>query len=150
MLRQPGTAEDFEVRELTRSDVPLWYHVYCTREYPSTCADTFAQGWGNTRFAPIDAADGTAVHTYYAASTPEAAYMESVLHDVCLAPAGVFELASLQHYHLAQLRLLSPLTVKALPGRDVTKPAAKQHRLRNRWARPQVFSGESDGGVPRT
>jgi hypothetical protein len=49
------------------------------------------------------------VHTYYVASTPEAAFMESVLHDVSLSPPGVFEVASLAHFHLVRLRLYASL-----------------------------------------
>ena len=104
-LPAPRAGEDFEVRELQHGEVSEWYHVYCTRNYPDTNARTFAQGWGDTRFAPIQAGDGTPVHTYYVASTPEAAYMESVLHDVSLAPAGMFEVASLRYFHLVRLRL---------------------------------------------
>jgi hypothetical protein len=112
-LREPGAAEDFEVRDLTHEDVAVWYHVYCTRTYPSTRADTFAQGWGDTRFAPIVTESGTTVHTCYVASTPEAAFMESVLHDVPfsvpLSPPGMFDVASLAFYHLVQLRLPASL-----------------------------------------
>lgn len=104
-LRDPAAAEDFEVRELTHAHVSEWYHVYCTRSHPSTRAGTFSEGWGDTRFAPIVTEAGAAVHTYYIASTPEAAYMESVLHDVPLSPPGMFELASLAHFHLVRLRL---------------------------------------------
>lgn len=104
-LRAPEAREDFEVRELPRSEVAEWFHVYCTREHPETRAHTFAMGWGDTRFAPIQAERAEPVHTYYAASTPEAAYMESVLHDVPLAPPGVFEVASLTYFHLVRLRL---------------------------------------------
>ena len=50
---QPGPAENFAVRELTHDDVVVWYHVFCTRHYPQTRADTFSEGWGDTRFAPI-------------------------------------------------------------------------------------------------
>lgn len=108
-LRAPGPAEDFEVRELTHGDVAEWYHVYCTRGHPLTGADTFAEGWGDTRFAPILTETGTQVHTYYVASTPEAAYMESLLHDVPLSPPGMFEVASLAHFHLVRLRLPASL-----------------------------------------
>ncbi|CAN7722753.1 RES family NAD+ phosphorylase [Variovorax sp. LjRoot290] len=104
-LPDPGAAEDFEVREVTHEEVPVWYHVYCTRSHPSTTAQTFTEGWGDTRFAPIDQADDTPVHTYYVASSPEAAYMESVLHDVSLSPPGLFEVASLAHFHLVKLKL---------------------------------------------
>ena len=108
-LHKPGAAEDYEVRELTHTEVALWYHVYSTRSHASTRADTFAEGWGDTRFAPIFTEAGTSVHTYYVASTPEAAYMESVLHDVSLSPPGMFEVASLVHYRLVQLRLPATL-----------------------------------------
>jgi hypothetical protein len=107
-LRAPDLSEDFELRELTHEDVGEWYHVYCTRSHPSTRADTFAEGWGDT-LRPHRHRGGTPVHTYYVASTPEAAYMESVLHDVPLAPPGMFEVASLSHYHLVRLRLPASL-----------------------------------------
>ena len=105
VLPEPGLAEDFEVRELRHREVPEWFHVYSTREYPQTRAATFSEGWGDTRFAPIANRDGTPVHTYYVASSPEAAYMESILHDAPLSPPGMFELASLAHFHLVRLRL---------------------------------------------
>jgi hypothetical protein len=85
-LREPDPTADFEVRELSHADVAERYHVYCTRGDASTPADTFAEDWGDTRFAPIVTEDGTPVRTYYVASTPEAAYMESVLHDVPYLP----------------------------------------------------------------
>lgn len=105
----PRAGEDFEVRELVHGDVAEWYHVYSTCTHPATTATTFSQGWGDTRFAPIRTDDGTPVHTYYVASTPEAAYMESVLHDVPLAPPGMFEVASLRHFHLVRIRLPAPM-----------------------------------------
>jgi len=107
-LPAPGSAEDFVVRAVTTEDVPVWYHVYNNATYPTT-ATTFAQGWGDTRFAPINQADGTPVHTYYVASSREAVYMESVLHDVSLSPPGVFETASLRCYHLVKLQLEASL-----------------------------------------
>jgi len=113
-LRDPGTVEDFEVRQLDHADVDIWYHVYSTRSHPSTQADTFCEGWGDTRFAPIMTETGMPLHTYYAASTPEAAYMESVLHDVTLSPPGMFEVASLRHFHLVQLRLPASLRYVSL------------------------------------
>lgn len=104
-LRDPGSTEDFELRSVTRAEVPEWFHVYCMRAHPDTRANTFSEGWGNTRFVPIVSEDGSPVHTYYVASSPEAAYMESVLHDVSLSPPGVFEVASLVHFYLVRLRL---------------------------------------------
>lgn len=63
------------------------------------------------RFAPILTEAGTPVHTCYVASTPQAACMESLLHDVPLSPPGLFEVASLAHFHLvcrpASLRYVS-------------------------------------------
>jgi hypothetical protein len=103
-LRVPGSAEDFTVRAVTTEDVPFWYHVYSTAIHPNT-ALTFSEGWGDTRFAPIEQDDGTPVHTYYAASTRESVYMESVLHDVALAPPGLFEVDTLRHFHLVKLEL---------------------------------------------
>lgn len=108
-LREPGPAEDFEVRELPHDEVAEWYHVYSTRSHPDTRAYTFAEGWGDTRFAPIVREDGTPVHTYYVASSTEAAYMESVLHDAVLSPPGLFEVAALAHFHLVRLRLPTAL-----------------------------------------
>lgn len=108
-LPEPGAAKDFEVLGLNYRDVATWYHVYSTRQHASTRADTFSEGCGDTRFAPILTEAGTPVHTYYVANTPDAAYMESVLHDVSLSPAGVFEVASLSHYHLVRLRLPASL-----------------------------------------
>ena len=75
------------------------------RAWWSTHAGTFAEGWGDTRFSPLLTGTGTPVHTYSVASTPEAASMESVLHDASLSPPGMFEVASLAHYHLVRLRL---------------------------------------------
>ena len=103
--REPGAAEDFTLLELSHRDVPDWYHVYSTHHHASTRADTFSEGWGDTRFAPILDELGAPVHTYYVANTPEAAYMESVLHDVSLSPPGMFEVASLLHFHVVRLRL---------------------------------------------
>lgn len=60
------------------------------------------------------------------ASTPERAFMESVLHDIPLASPGHFEVDRLKHFHLAPLKLRAdikgfdfeyrnkPLTVRSL------------------------------------
>lgn len=104
-LPVPGPAEDFTIRTVKSKEVGVWYHVYNTRTHAAANATTFSEGWGNTRFAPIRQADGTPVHTYYVASTREAVYMESILHDVALAPPGMFEVTSLQFYFLATITL---------------------------------------------
>jgi hypothetical protein len=97
----PGPHEAFTVEPLPPQ---TWYHIYCTEDHPNT-AMTFNEGWGQTRFAPIRQADGTQVHTYYAASTIRCAMLESVLHDVSLDPPGFFELSRLSGFHLAILAL---------------------------------------------
>ena len=107
-IPKPGASEPFTLVTVTRAEVPIWFHVYSTKNHP-TQADMFSRGWGDTRFAPITAETGTPVHTYYAASTPECAYMESVLHEIPLAPPGQFDVSELQYYHLAQVRLPDPL-----------------------------------------
>ena len=106
---QPGSAENFTVQTVTTQDVAVWYHVYSRQSHPSTDAFTFNQGWGESRFAPVYLANGAPVHTYYVASNAESAYMESILHDVSLAPPGLFEHASLDHHHLVKLRLTSSI-----------------------------------------
>lgn len=120
-LPVPQAREDFTVRSVGGNDVALWYHVYCTAHFPSTTAMTFAQGWGDTRFAPIAQADGTPVHTYYAASTPEAAYMESVLHDVALSPPGLFEVDALRHYRLASVEIPPRLRCVSFHTKDLPR-----------------------------
>ena len=89
-------------------------------------ADTFSKGWGDTRFAPIATKAGSPVHTYYAASSAECAYMESVLHEIPLSPPGHFDVAELQYYYLAQVELHDPLNCVSfptpyLPGLDLTR-----------------------------
>jgi len=108
-LPAPRAAEKFTQVTLRAADVGVWYHAYSTKRHAVT-AESFSEEWGDTRFAPIQQADGTPVHTYYAASTAEGAYMESVLHDIPLSPPGQFEVNELAHYHLASLRLPDLLT----------------------------------------
>jgi len=107
-IRKPGLSEPFTLVPISRAEVPVWFHVYCTRNHPTT-AKTFSKGWGDTRFAPISTETGSPVHTYYAASTPECAFMESVLHEIPLSPPGQFDVSELQYYHLAQVQLPDPL-----------------------------------------
>jgi hypothetical protein len=108
-IRKPGVAEPFTLDTVRRAQVPVWFHVYYTKDHPNQ-PDTFSQGWGDTRFAPISTGiPGSPVHTYYAASTPECAYMESVLHEIPLSPPGSFDVSELQYYQLAQVTLPEPL-----------------------------------------
>lgn len=104
-LPVPGPAAAFVVEAVTTREVPYWFHVYSTERDAGNTADRFAQGWGDTRFAPLRQSDGSPVHTWYAASSREAAYMESVLHDVPLAPAGMFEVDRLRHFFVARVRM---------------------------------------------
>jgi hypothetical protein len=104
----PGPSEAFTTVSVKHSDVPVWFHVYSTKNHP-THADSFSKGWGDTRFAPIRADDGSWLHTYYVASTPECAYIESVLHEIPLNPPGSFDEDELRYYHLAQVILPEPL-----------------------------------------
>jgi len=62
-LPAPGAAEKFTQAALRTADVGVWYHVYSTKRHAVT-AESFSEGWGDTRFAPIQQADGTPVHTY--------------------------------------------------------------------------------------
>lgn len=119
-LPPPGAAEAFTLRALTRAEVPRWYHVYSTRDFPLTAA-SFNEGHGASRFAPLQGPDGQPLHTYYAASTPECACMESLLHDVALQPPGVFEVARLAHYHLATLELDAELQCVSLHTKDLPR-----------------------------
>ena len=105
----PGLNEKFTEVDITLAEVKIWYHVYCTEWHPMK-ADSFNLGWGDTRFAPLLDAGGTSIHTYYAASTTECAFMESVLHDVPLSPPGHFEVERLKHYHLVTLKLRADIT----------------------------------------
>ncbi|MFC3656110.1 RES domain-containing protein [Xanthomonas hyacinthi] len=108
-MKSPGKAEDFNLSVLDEEDPGFWYHVYATHSYSNT-AFTFSQGWGDTRFAPINLPDGSAAHTYYVASTARAAIMESVFHDVPLSPPGHLSVSSLAGYHLVKLRLANSLS----------------------------------------
>jgi hypothetical protein len=119
-LPPPGGAEAFTLRMLTRSEVPRWYHVYSTRDFPLTDA-SFNEGHGASRFAPLRGTDGQPLHTYCAASTPACTYMESLLHDVALQPPGVFEVARLAHYHLATLELDADLQCVSLHTKDLPR-----------------------------
>ncbi|MCY0389708.1 RES domain-containing protein [Robbsia sp. Bb-Pol-6] len=98
----PDANARFTTISLTPEDVPRWYHVYSTHPHANT-ATTFSQGWGDTRFAPIEADDGSAIPTYYAASAAECAMLESVLHDIPLDPPGQFDIDRLQSYRIATL-----------------------------------------------
>lgn len=87
-LPAPRPAEAFRLRAVAPREVPCWHHVYCSGTHADTTVLAVSRGRGDTRFAPLVQADGSPLHTYHLASTPEAAYMESVLHDVPLAPLG--------------------------------------------------------------
>jgi hypothetical protein len=104
-IPSPKPSERFVVETLNPS---VWYHIYCTESYP-TKADTFNEGWGQTRFAPIKNAAGKNVHTYYAANTIRCAMMESILHDVSLRTPSAFRMSRLNNFHLATIKIHEPL-----------------------------------------
>lgn len=121
----PGAAESFTVVRLTPDEVPVWYHAYKI-DHPWATGTTFAQGWGNTRFAPIHLPNGSAVHTWYGASTFDCALMESVFHDVSLNPPGYLDLARLDRYRVAKVALREELQCVSfhtpfLPALDLTR-----------------------------
>lgn len=107
-MKSPGTAEAFTQLMLDDEAPEYWYHVYNTHTYANN-EYTFSQGWGDTRFAPVALPDGSFAHTYYIASTPSAAVMESVFHDVPLSPPGELSVSSLSGFHLVKLRVATPL-----------------------------------------
>ena len=123
----PGPSENFTVRDLSHEDAPVWYHVYSNKPpYTTNTALTFNQGWGLTRFAPIRAADGSTLHTYYAATTRDGAYLESVLHDMVLGVPGFFDKSILDTHYLAKIKLQSPLKFASFHSHDL--PALKLTR----------------------
>ena len=105
----PGADASFTTIQLVPGEVPKWYHVYSTAPPHVNEATTFAQGWSDTRFAPIECNDGSAVHTYYAASSVECAILESVLHDIPLDPPGQFDVNRLEHYRIAEISFESAI-----------------------------------------
>ena len=106
----PSPDEKFVVRQLTREEVPHWYHVYSKKPpHTTNTALGFNRGWGLTRFAPIKSRDGSDLHTYYAASNREGAYLESVLHDIPLGIPAFFDQTLLKTSYLAKIRLHSPI-----------------------------------------
>jgi hypothetical protein len=102
-LRAPGPFEPFAEETISHRQVPVWYHLYRPRS--RIRAHSFNPGLGNTRFAPIYALARKSVGTYYAASTPRAAYLESILHDVSLEPPGIVDLEVLGSYRIATITL---------------------------------------------
>ena len=107
-LPAPTADARFVIDVISSADVQYWYHVYSTHPHANT-ATTFAQGWGDTRFAPLRHADGALVATFYAASNIDCALNESVLHDVPCD--GQFNLARLADYRLVTIALRADLRV---------------------------------------
>jgi hypothetical protein len=119
-FRAPGADEKFVVRQLTREDVPFWFHVYSKRPpYAANTALSFNQGWGSTRFAPIRLAQGSYAHTYYVASSRVGAYLESVLHDIPLGGTAFFDKTLLDVSHLAKVRLSDPFEYVSFHSHDL-------------------------------
>jgi hypothetical protein len=107
----PGPGEKFTVCQVAHDEVPYWFHAYSRKPpYTTNTALGFNRGWGLTRFSPIHNPDGGKVHTYYAASNRDGAYMASVLHDVPLGVPAFFDRTQLETWHLAKIRLDSPIS----------------------------------------
>ncbi len=89
-----------------------WFRVYDAR-------DGYAEpnpGFGDTRFAPFDDADGVRVPTFYAADSLAAALLETSLHDVTgMKPRLVSEHALLGKHHA---RLVPPEPLRLADLRD--------------------------------
>ena len=64
----------------------LWWRVH-HEQFGATAFNASAAG--DARFSPITRPDGTVIPTLYAGSTPEVAFMETVLHDVPTPSYGV-------------------------------------------------------------
>ncbi|BEU28315.1 RES family NAD+ phosphorylase [Paraburkholderia sp. 22B1P] len=124
----PRESEEFVLEEITREDVPEWYHVYSVDPHPNT-ASSFAKGWGDTRFAPLKQPDATPVHTYYAASTFNCAIMESVFHDIPLNPAGSFDLDRLDSYQIARIAFDDPIQCVSFHSPYLPALGLERHRL---------------------
>ena len=118
----------FTTIQLSPKEVTEWYHVYRTSPH-SNEATTFAKGWGDSRFAPINCEAGTPVHTYYAASAVECAILESVLHDISLDPPGQFDIADLQHYRIATISFSSALECVSFHTAHLPALKISRHQL---------------------
>lgn len=123
--RSPGKSERFSVVSVTPSNVSVWYHAYNT-QYAGASPTSFAQGWGNTRFAPIQLPDGSPVHTWYGASTFECALMESVFHDIPLNPPGHLDMARLADYRMT--KVLIPIEMQCVSFHTPHLPALELTR----------------------
>jgi hypothetical protein len=123
-LPAPGVAEPFVEETITHTQVRVWYHLY--RPSARIKADSFNPGLGDTRFAPLAATRKKVVSTYYAASTPRAAYLESILHDVSLEPPGVVDLDTLRSYRIATIEL--PAAVRCVSFHTPFLPRLKLTR----------------------
>lgn len=112
----------------------------------SYAADQFNPGLkGNARFSPIKDASGAPVPTIYAATTFEAAAMESVFHDVPHAPGfKQYDKRKLQgqvhsKVQVTQDLVLADLSSKALrklgiPRRDLIDTEKDEYPRTRRWA----------------
>jgi len=107
----------------------IWYHVFCNEKHPID-ERTFNEGWGDTRFSPIFEDDcKTPVHTYYLASTPEGAIMESLLHDVPLNSPGSIELNLLSSFYVVTLALVANIDIVNLHSKFLPKLGLSRSQL---------------------
>ena len=159
-LRAPGSEERFTVRTLRLDEVEHWYRIY-----PVTGASagmgplSFNQGWGRSRFAPIQLA-GHPAHTYYAASTLDCALLESVLHDVDLTRPAFFDLSLLLNFRVARVRMHGSIEYVSFHSHDLPRlglsraalieTLAADHHLTRAWAAAALEQRPAASGIGYT
>lgn len=89
------------------------YRVHNNKYGPTV----FNPGFGNARFSPIADINGKQIPTLYAAADAEGALMETVFHDIPIAPGlRSFDISKMAHSSLSILRVESDIDVAELSG----------------------------------
>lgn len=152
----PVFASDHVLRGLPTTHVEAgrpWYRVYDgTWGY-----DEPNPGFGDTRFAPFDAADGHRVPTMYLAESRHGALLETVFHDVHPDSERLVYEGDLRLMLLAHVRLPAPLNLvdlrdPVLHERGITRQAiasspAEHYPCTRRIARLLYDRTEADAPV---
>lgn len=142
-LRSPSSSEPFTVVSIRTADVARWYHVYSTETVRTNDAHTFSHGWGDTRFSPITDSAGEFVDTYYLANTVAGAFMESILHDVCI-PGGLLQTCKLAHYHLVHIEMAGDVAAVSFHSNYLEKMRLSRvdliERLPAEYARTRLWA----------
>ncbi len=93
------------------------HHIYASRFAP----DSFNPGFGSGRFHPFQSASGQTVPVYYAATTEEGSYCETLFRasvdglQACRRVAGKL----VSNYSHARVRLRRPLSLATLSGNEL-------------------------------